>query len=147
MGTTKMGQYDFSSWTIHMAFIIVFSNLWGIALKEWKGSSKRTHWVIFAGIVVLIVSTCVVGYSNYVAGKAKPAETTTSVPRPGDPKAVSAGDATTPRAFCTSSGPYAWSERGESKRNDEQESLLEDLCGRGSDAGRCLVACRRAAVR
>lgn len=66
MGTTKMGEYDFSSWTIHMAFIIVFSSLWGIAFKEWKGSSKRTHWVIVAGILVLIASTMVVGYSNYI---------------------------------------------------------------------------------
>ncbi len=24
MGTTKMGRYDFSSWTMHMAFPIVF---------------------------------------------------------------------------------------------------------------------------
>ncbi len=66
MGTTKMGKYDFSSWTIHMAFIIVFSSLWGIFFREWKGSSKRTHWVILAGIIVLVASTIVVGYSNYV---------------------------------------------------------------------------------
>src|SRR5690606_24724422 len=37
MGVTKMGQYDFASWSIHMASIIIFSNLWGVALKEWKG--------------------------------------------------------------------------------------------------------------
>jgi L-rhamnose-H+ transport protein len=71
MGTTKMGRYDFSSWTIHMAFIIVFSNLWGIAFREWKGSGKRTHWVIFAGILVLVASTLVVGYGNYVASAQK----------------------------------------------------------------------------
>jgi len=71
MGTTKMGRYDFSSWTIHMAFIIVFSNLWGIAFREWKGSSGRTHRVIFAGILVLIASTVIVGYGNYVASLQK----------------------------------------------------------------------------
>jgi L-rhamnose-H+ transport protein len=71
MGTTKMGRYDFSSWTIHMAFIIVFSNLWGIVFREWKGSGKRTHWVIFAGILVLVGSTLVVGYGNYVASGQK----------------------------------------------------------------------------
>jgi len=67
MGTTQMGRYDFSSWTIHMAFIIVFSNLWGIGFREWKGSSARTHALIIAGIVVLVVSTVVVGIGNYVA--------------------------------------------------------------------------------
>ena len=67
MGTTKMGNYDFSSWTIHMAFIIVFSNLWGIYFREWKGSSRRTHAVIFAGILVLIASTVIIGAGNYLA--------------------------------------------------------------------------------
>jgi L-rhamnose-H+ transport protein len=67
MGTTQMGQYDFSSWTIHMAFIIVFSNLWGITLKEWKGTSQKTHATIVAGILILILSTVVVGYGNYLA--------------------------------------------------------------------------------
>jgi len=67
MGTTKMGRYDFSSWTIHMAFIIVFSNLWGIYFREWKGSSRRTHWVVFGGIAVLTLSTVVVGVGNWLA--------------------------------------------------------------------------------
>ena len=38
MGETQMGSYRFSSWTLHMASIIIFSTLWGIALKEWKGA-------------------------------------------------------------------------------------------------------------
>ena len=67
MGTTKMGRYDFSSWTIHMAFIIVFSNLWGLFFHEWKGVSRRTHYLIRAGIAVLIASTIMVGLGNYLA--------------------------------------------------------------------------------
>lgn len=67
MGTTKMGQYDFSSWTIHMAFIIVFSNLWGLRFHEWRGSSKRTLQIVIAGILVLVASTVVVGIGNYLA--------------------------------------------------------------------------------
>jgi L-rhamnose-H+ transport protein len=67
MGTTKMGRYDFSSWTIHMAFIIVFSNLWGLMLKEWKGASRHTHRLVLIGILVLIASTLAVGGGNYLA--------------------------------------------------------------------------------
>ena len=67
MGTTRMGKYDFSSWTIHMAFIIVFSNLWGIYFREWKGSSIRTRIVVIGGIAVLVLSTVVVGLGNYLA--------------------------------------------------------------------------------
>ncbi|MEM8864754.1 MAG: L-rhamnose/proton symporter RhaT, partial [Planctomycetota bacterium] len=67
MGTTQMGAYEFSSWTLHMASIIVFSTLWGIALREWQGTSKATHGWIAAGLLTLIVSTLIVGYGNYLA--------------------------------------------------------------------------------
>jgi L-rhamnose-H+ transport protein len=33
MGESQMGKYGFSSWTLHMASIILFSTLWGFALK------------------------------------------------------------------------------------------------------------------
>lgn len=66
MGQTKMGKYDFSSWTLHMASIIIFGTLWGVALKEWKGTSKRTHLLIALGLAVLIASTIVVGYGNFL---------------------------------------------------------------------------------
>jgi L-rhamnose-H+ transport protein len=62
-----MGKYDFSSWTIHMAFITVFSNIWGLIFREWKGSSRRTHQIIFLGLAVLITSTIVIGLGNYLA--------------------------------------------------------------------------------
>ncbi len=70
MGETQMGRFAFSSWTLHMASIIIFSTLWGVALKEWRGTSRRTHGLIAAGIAVLIVSTLVVGYGNYLAATA-----------------------------------------------------------------------------
>jgi L-rhamnose-H+ transport protein len=67
MGTTKMGKYDFASWTIHMSFIILFSNLWGFGFREWNGSSRRTYAVIISGLVILVISTIVVGYGNFLA--------------------------------------------------------------------------------
>jgi L-rhamnose-H+ transport protein len=69
MGTTKMGQYDFSSWSIHLAFVIVFSTICGLLALEWKGVSRRTMgWVVVA-ILVLIASTVVTGFGNAMAGK------------------------------------------------------------------------------
>lgn len=68
MGTTKLGEkYDFSSWTIHMAFIIVFSNLWGIVFHEWRGTSSRTRALVWAGVLTLIGSTILIGYGNSLA--------------------------------------------------------------------------------
>ncbi|MDE6116001.1 MAG: rhamnose/proton symporter RhaT [Duncaniella sp.] len=44
------------SFCILMALNVVFSNVWGIILKEWKGCSSKTIAVLVVGIVVLIVS-------------------------------------------------------------------------------------------
>ena len=68
MGTTKLGeQYDFSSWSIHMGLIIVFSNLWGLYFHEWRGTSHRTKLLVWAGILLLIASTMVIGCGNSLA--------------------------------------------------------------------------------
>jgi L-rhamnose-H+ transport protein len=67
MGETQMGSYKFSSWTLHMASIIIFSSLWGIALKEWKGSSDKTKGILALGLATLVFSTIIVGYGNYLA--------------------------------------------------------------------------------
>ena len=65
MGQTKMGKYDFSSWTLHMASIIIFATLWGLFLKEWRGTSRRTKILVATGLFLLVSSTVVVGYGNY----------------------------------------------------------------------------------
>jgi len=67
MGETQMGKYKFSSWTLHMASIIIFSSLWGIALHEWRGASRRTKGWLALSLAVLIASTVIVGYGNYLA--------------------------------------------------------------------------------
>ena len=66
MGETKMGVYKFSSWTLHMASIIIFSTLWGVALHEWRGASKRTIYLVVFSLFVLIASTVIVCYGNYL---------------------------------------------------------------------------------
>jgi L-rhamnose-H+ transport protein len=84
MGTTKMGRYDFSSWTIHMAFIIVFSNIWGLMLHEWKGAGKRVYRLIALGLIILVLSTLVVGLGNYLKAQDKTKPAVESQTRPAD---------------------------------------------------------------
>jgi len=67
MGESQMGRYGFSSWTIHMASIILFSTLWGFALKEWAGTGKRVRATVWAGIAMLVGATVVIGVGNYLA--------------------------------------------------------------------------------
>jgi L-rhamnose-H+ transport protein len=69
MGETQMGRYKFSSWTLHMASIIIFSTLWGIALKEWNGVSRRTKTLVFLTLLTLVGSTMIVGYGNYLGAQ------------------------------------------------------------------------------
>ncbi|MEN8194188.1 MAG: L-rhamnose/proton symporter RhaT, partial [Bacteroidota bacterium] len=68
MGTTKMGDLDFASWSIHMSFIIIFSNMWGMIMNEWKGASKLTMRYLYIGLGVLIFSTFIIGIGNYIQG-------------------------------------------------------------------------------
>jgi L-rhamnose-H+ transport protein len=63
MGESKLNN-GASSWILHMAFIILIANAWGLILKEWKGVSKKTLITIFTGIAVIIISVLIVGYGN-----------------------------------------------------------------------------------
>jgi L-rhamnose-H+ transport protein len=63
MGESKLGN-GASSWILHMAFIILIANIWGLVLREWKGVGKKTNATIIAGIAIIILSVLLVGYGN-----------------------------------------------------------------------------------
>jgi L-rhamnose-H+ transport protein len=63
MGESKMGN-GASSWILHMSFIILVANSWGIVLKEWKGVSKKTTTTIIVGILTILASVIIVGIGN-----------------------------------------------------------------------------------
>ena len=44
------------SWSILMSLNVIFSNIWGILLKEWKGVDQKTIVVLVTGMCVLIFS-------------------------------------------------------------------------------------------
>ena len=50
------------SWSILMSLNVVFSNVWGIILKEWKGVNTRTWTVLIIGLAILIFSTFVINF-------------------------------------------------------------------------------------
>ncbi|ANH82023.1 sugar:proton symporter [Niabella ginsenosidivorans] len=63
MGESKLGNGP-SSWILHMAFIILIANVWGLVLKEWKGVSRKTLFTVVCGILIILVSVLLVGYGN-----------------------------------------------------------------------------------
>jgi L-rhamnose-H+ transport protein len=81
MGQTKMGKYDFSSWTLHMASIIIFATIWGFALKEWRGTSLRARSLVAVGLALLVASTVVVGYGNYIKASQTSGQSAMTQPR------------------------------------------------------------------
>ncbi|MEO6731136.1 MAG: L-rhamnose/proton symporter RhaT [Ferruginibacter sp.] len=65
MGESKLGN-GASSWILHMSFIILVANMWGLVLKEWKNVSKKTTRTIIMGIATIILSIIIVGYGNSI---------------------------------------------------------------------------------
>jgi len=63
MGESKMGN-GASSWILHMSFIILVANMWGIVLKEWNGVTPKTKRTIIVGILTILASVIVVGIGN-----------------------------------------------------------------------------------
>lgn len=69
MGESQMGAYAFSSWTLHMASIIIFGTLWGFAFKEWSQSRANTKRLVWIGVAALIIATVVIGTGNYLSAR------------------------------------------------------------------------------
>ena len=61
-----MGAYAFSSWTLHMASIIIFGTLWGFAFKEWAQSRRSTKSLVWLGVAALVIATVVIEAGNYL---------------------------------------------------------------------------------
>lgn len=67
MGESILGN-GASSWILHMAFIILIANVWGLVLKEWKGVSRKTLITIVTGILTIMLAIVFVGYGNSLKG-------------------------------------------------------------------------------
>ncbi|RYF03966.1 MAG: L-rhamnose/proton symporter RhaT [Oxalobacteraceae bacterium] len=67
MGENQMGRFGFSSWTLHMASIIIFGTVWGFALNEWKHAAPAVRRLVWLGIWFLVVATVIIGYGNMLA--------------------------------------------------------------------------------
>jgi L-rhamnose-H+ transport protein len=64
MGKSKMGPFTFTSWGILMALTIVFATVWGLIRKEWKGVPAKVYVLMVASLVIIIVSSFMIGISG-----------------------------------------------------------------------------------
>jgi len=67
MGHAHMGQrFGFTSWALHMAMLILFSNVYGWLFREWEGTTSAPKKVLHAGMLVIVLATLIITYGNYL---------------------------------------------------------------------------------
>jgi L-rhamnose-H+ transport protein len=54
-------------WPLFMSAIILTSNVWGLAVGEWKGASRSPLLIMFAGLGGLILGFCTLAWSSRAA--------------------------------------------------------------------------------
>ena len=69
LGHVRMGNYEFTSWAIHMIMLVLFSNLVAIVFREWTGCRPRTRAAIALGLIVLTVAILLITYGNYLGDR------------------------------------------------------------------------------
>jgi L-rhamnose-H+ transport protein len=67
LGHVRMGEYQFTSWAIHMIMLILFSVVVGVALHEWRGSRSATKLVVGFAFLVLVGAVLSLTYGNHLA--------------------------------------------------------------------------------
>ncbi|MBN1568201.1 MAG: rhamnose/proton symporter RhaT [Acidobacteria bacterium] len=63
-GEPKMGPTSYIGWAVLMASQILFSQLLGLVLGEWKGTGKKTRWMLASGLLLLIASAIIAGIAG-----------------------------------------------------------------------------------
>jgi L-rhamnose-H+ transport protein len=61
-----MGHYKFTSWAIHMIMLVLFSNVVGLALREWRQCRRVTHRTLGAALAVLVGAVLLLTYGNHL---------------------------------------------------------------------------------
>ena len=63
-GDSQLGAFKYTSFAVLMASSILFSTLWGLWMKEWKGCGKGTMSRLTAGLAILVIAMVVIGIGN-----------------------------------------------------------------------------------
>ncbi|MET0463842.1 MAG: L-rhamnose/proton symporter RhaT [Chitinophagaceae bacterium] len=66
LGHVRMGNFKFTSWTIHMIMLVLFSSLAGLWMKEWKQCKRPTMVMLGLALAVLILAVMALTVANYI---------------------------------------------------------------------------------
>ena len=67
LGHVRLGEkFAFTSWAIHMIMLVLFSNLMGVMLLEWRQCRRLTHTTIGFALAVLVAAVLLLTYGNRI---------------------------------------------------------------------------------
>jgi L-rhamnose-H+ transport protein len=66
LGHVRMGNFQFTSWAIHMIMLILFSIVVGVVLREWRGSRLQTKTAVGIAFSVLLGAVLIMTYGNHL---------------------------------------------------------------------------------
>jgi len=69
-GEPRMGDQGYVGWAVLMASSIMFSGVLGLMLGEWRGTSAKTRGLLVGGLVILLGSAMIAGYSGKLGQQA-----------------------------------------------------------------------------
>ena len=69
LGHVQLGNFQFTSWGIHMIMLVLFSTLAGLLMKEWLAAKSKTLIFLSTAILALIAAVILLAYGNYLGGK------------------------------------------------------------------------------
>ena len=65
MGHQNLGErFGFTSWAIHMALLILFSNIYGKLFREWEGTNRLPKRIVNVGMIVIVIATLIITWGN-----------------------------------------------------------------------------------
>ena len=66
LGQVRMGSYNFVSWAIINAMVVVFSGIVGLFMHEWKGCRFRTWATLAVAFIFLLAAVGLMTFGNYL---------------------------------------------------------------------------------
>jgi L-rhamnose-H+ transport protein len=69
LGHVRLGEkFAFTSWAIHMIMLVLFSNVVGLLLLEWRGCRRIMRATLGLALLVLVAAVLLLTYGNKVGG-------------------------------------------------------------------------------
>ena len=67
LGHVRLGEkFAFTSWAIHMILLVLFSNLMGVMLREWRQCRRLTHTTVGLALIILVAAVLLLTYGNHI---------------------------------------------------------------------------------